>query len=492
MIKRFIARLFSVRCLKTVIFAAVCLGTLVAAFYIIENWRGEKAWAATKAALKAQGRPMTFAEVLPKPPPDEKNFVMSPVLVKWCGFGQFPPPQPVSFDFKLKSSDGQAIDESELWHMIYICWRRSEPRPDWPRLAALLTSEEQAATAATPEDAARLVLQTLSGYEQDFAALAEDARSRPLAYLPFDWKNYWKTYDDRPISNWLALSRVLQLRALAQIALHDAEGALDSLEIVFRLAESCRADPQPLAMFVLAAGIDASSFFTPLWYGWNERLWNDSQWRRLAEMASVKQPTAGLNRAVVTDLVFALELIEDMVAREPSPRVPAQFSSSFFPRGWLRQNQIAFAAMSDRRQRRLDLPVFQRPPAEDDMMAGDSPAWHDWRPYSALARLWDRGLSGVERAVDDYEGHWAVVRAAIALERYRLKTGRFPATLAELPAAEFGISLTDPFTGQPLHYRLNDGQPVVWSQGRGPALPPEAWPDPEGDHIVWGLVPPLK
>jgi len=62
----------------------------------------------------------------------------------------------------------------------------------------------------------------------------------------------------------------------------------------------------------------------------------------------------------------------------------------------------------------------------------------------------------------DAEAGVALTRAGIALERHRLKSGTYPADLAEL-----GTDLpSDPYTGQSLHYRKNpDGTALIWACG---------------------------
>lgn len=93
----------------------------------------------------------------------------------------------------------------------------------------------------------------------------------------------------------------------------------------------------------------------------------------------------------------------------------------------------------------------------------ESGATHTGRDIDAEAWGMLRSLSTtVLRA----EATIALTRTGIALERYRLQHGTHPASLQELVPAYLPSILLDPFTRQPLHYRLQaDGSPQVWSIG---------------------------
>ncbi len=51
-----------------------CLGTLIAAFYTEENWRGQRAWENCKRELKAKGAVLDWNANIPSPVPDDQNF----------------------------------------------------------------------------------------------------------------------------------------------------------------------------------------------------------------------------------------------------------------------------------------------------------------------------------------------------------------------------------------------------------------------------------
>jgi hypothetical protein len=73
---------FRWRNLRRVLFALVCLATLVALFYAEENWRGQHAWKKFKTEWEAKGKRCDLAILAPPPVPDDQNFAMAPVLVE--------------------------------------------------------------------------------------------------------------------------------------------------------------------------------------------------------------------------------------------------------------------------------------------------------------------------------------------------------------------------------------------------------------------------
>ena len=56
-------------------------------------------------------------------------------------------------------------------------------------------------------------------------------------------------------------------------------------------------------------------------------------------------------------------------------------------------------------------------------------------------------------------------RTALAVERYRIDNGRFPAKLDDLLPGYLDTLLMDPFDGEPLRYRVDDEQAVIYAIG---------------------------
>jgi hypothetical protein len=105
----------------------------------------------------------------------------------------------------------------------------------------------------------------------------------------------------------------------------------------------------------------------------------------------------------------------------------------------------------------------------------------DWRPYYQQVEQWhDSPLSlmrygllsmfvpALSKAHDQTERYLArrdAVLTALALELYRRQTGSYPQSLEELSPALLPSVPVDRITGDPLRYRLVDGQPLLYSVG---------------------------
>ena len=50
------------------------LATLIAIFYLEEDWRGKRAWEKCKAELEAKGAVLDWEKFIPPPVPDDQNF----------------------------------------------------------------------------------------------------------------------------------------------------------------------------------------------------------------------------------------------------------------------------------------------------------------------------------------------------------------------------------------------------------------------------------
>jgi hypothetical protein len=54
--------------------------TLIILFYAEEDWRGARAWAATKAKWEAQGETFDIQQLAPRPVPDDENLGALPLF----------------------------------------------------------------------------------------------------------------------------------------------------------------------------------------------------------------------------------------------------------------------------------------------------------------------------------------------------------------------------------------------------------------------------
>lgn len=161
-------------------------------------------------------------------------------------------------------------------------------------------------------------------------------------------------------------------------------------------------------------------------------------------------------------------------------------------------NRVMDQATSD-----YSRPAWQRmsdPNPYSYMQVYSDPVWKNrYLPVSVMVPALDKCFWAAESQT--LERNATLV--AIACELHKRRSGAWPASLADIPRSLLPAVPTDPFTGQPLLYRLIDAGPVVYStgsdrdddQGVGPdsanwwrVRKPNA---PEnGDWVLWPMVEP--
>ena len=80
---RFFRWLFRRQTQGRVLVVLAVLTTLVAAFYLEENWRGKHAWENCRRELEAKGMLLDWNAYIPPAVPDDQNFFKAPKMREW-------------------------------------------------------------------------------------------------------------------------------------------------------------------------------------------------------------------------------------------------------------------------------------------------------------------------------------------------------------------------------------------------------------------------
>jgi len=91
-----------------VLFALVCLVTLIALFYAEEDWRGKHDWEQFKSEQEAKGIKFDYEAYIPAPVPDDQNFARSPVWVARIKYNFQKEPE------KAQAWYGDRIDDDDV------------------------------------------------------------------------------------------------------------------------------------------------------------------------------------------------------------------------------------------------------------------------------------------------------------------------------------------------------------------------------------------
>jgi hypothetical protein len=458
------------------LFACACLATLIALFYAEEDWRGWHAWNQFKQAWEAKGEPFDLASVVPPPVPDEQNFAMTPIA--FTSYGQIltrdgkpiPPERrdehfvvrirmPIAHDYP--GTTNCAGDRVRGTFTKLDCWQ------SYYRELAAKTNEFP--VPAQPQSPAADVLLALSKYDSVIEELRV-ASQLPDSRFPVD-------YDSE--SPWAILlpylaplkscAQVLQLRSVAELQNGQPEKALDDVQLALQLTDKVRTEPILISHLVRLAMVQL--MLQPVWEGLAEHKWSDAQLAELdSELAKLDFLAAyrlGLHGELggqTGEMVLLRrhpEKLQDLIGLTDldggkiNLALPGRFIVHLIPTGWLYQNEYRCARMMVN----YYIPVAdvsQGTFSPDTARQGDATLAAETKspgPFNWYERLMLPALGNAAKKFAYGQASVDLARVAIALERYRLAHGEYPASLDALSPQFIAKLPHDVINGQPLHYR---------------------------------------
>lgn len=280
------------------------------------------------------------------------------------------------------------------------------------------------------------------------ACLAESrqclARLRAAAGIEHCWYNWNPAAGQHDFGGLRLCARLLDLEMLYHAQKGDTDAAVTSFRTGLRLAESARSEPMLLtylgarscSVIVLLAGLERVLSATPL---------TDEQLRELDRILAQTVASLDLTEVLVGERCWVIEMCRD----------PQLFGNNVGQGGIIESAVVKKNGLLDMLDYMADgieaskLPSTQRLArfrAIDDQVQGLF-FWHvvikrvppQWAGTAALHL---RLLAQLDLA-----------RAALAVERYRLATGKVPEQLEELVPLYTKQVPLDPFDGQPIRYR---------------------------------------
>ena len=479
------------------------LGLLAALFYGEEDWRGWHAWNQFKNQCEARGIKLDSAGFLPPKVPDDLNFAMSPVWIAEIKLVWRDNPQ------KAAAWYGDRINDEAVSKMVSQLpvspsgltgdnWNPGQPPAspvvsgNWVTAHATDLTLWQSyyrklertiptagiAVAPQPQSPAADVLLALGKFDPIIEKVRQDA-AMPDSQFPVIY-----TTDDPAeiLLPHLAIikryAQVLQLRASAELQNGQPDQALADVKLMLRLTDSVRTEPFIISHLVRIAIVNLT--LQPVWEGLAAHQWSDAQLMELdAELAKLDF-LADYQFTMRGELVFQGGIIDYL------RRHPGQFSDltgngnsrpaslltrigwHLVPRGWYYQNQLhsarpmveLFLPLADTNQRTVSPSASRRADA-----AVQAETRHP-NTFNVTEKLLLPGLATVVRRFAYGQETVDLARVAIALERFRLAQGGYPATLDALEPRFIEKVPSDIITGQPLHYRLSsDWQFTLYSVG---------------------------
>jgi hypothetical protein len=449
--------------------------TLVIFFYVEEDWRGARTWAATKAKWEAQGESFDINKFTPPPIPDDQNLAAIPL------FKMEPNPSdkdktvlyPVALRRAMRTEEGPTSDLPLRGN-----WMRGE-LPDMASIAAAIATEYTATFKTPPPNA-----DTLAQFDALYPFLPElrtASVTRPRCRLDLDYATYPPAMRGLGLlTSQIRLSQILTLDAVLALHQHQPDLALEDIQANYTLVSGAEGNPT-LVGGLVAIAMNAVNG-AAISYGLAMHAWSDPQ------LAALEQKLEPVN--LLTDYQVAFrngaaesaanidyfkknanrdgffEMFATSYANSP---FMVRFASQW-PSGWWDDNQsqlssylLRYIPTVDPGSHRVfpDLAHDLQKQAERDQARWDANApWNFW--FTLAAPPWD-----LAKQKFAYGQTWVdEARIACALERYRLAHGVYPQSLDALVPATIDSVPHDIINGEPYHYRLRpDGTFLLYSVG---------------------------
>lgn len=291
-----------------------------------------------------------------------------------------------------------------------------------------------------------------------FAPLFEWIR-RVLLWI-FQWLCCWRTI-------------IVHLRAVAFLAVGQANRAFDDLKLGFRLSDSIKDEPILISHLVRIAVLQMD--LQILYEGLARHSWNEAQLAEIQRYFDSRDLLAELKNAMRGEQAFGLDYI-NYLRRQGSvnfddwgvKRSPRKLLGLLLG-GYFYQNMLTIARLHEK----YDLPSIDPKAhrifpelAEDAEKVVNQLHDHGFHPYARVAFALFPALSSAEAKSASMQTFVDEGRVACALERYRLANGNFPESLSVLTPNFLDSIPTDVIDGQPLRYRkISENRYVLYSVG---------------------------
>ncbi len=371
-------------------------------------------------------------------------------------------------------------------------------RDDWDETVALLR-QNTAALARFREAAARPHLGLLVSPQVDHELDAKYNSFTGWSRYPQPAAPSPDTIDDNPPIITMPLPPLAALRTASKLLWRDALLALEEgdadrmvadIDATLGIARQLSYDDAHLVTQLVSIAVAAGSFeFIQDQLVERPAALTNRQWLLLAHrVAAVRgggriRLTFEVERHMFYDILQRLYTEQGYPAHDFGPQMASlsslsyseyQGSSLYAPL----TGPLAATFVADRAEMRAkydelmdltvafaDKPLWQRDADRtyDALVAISEPALTRWRyyPVAVLMPALGRAALLAELATQQRD----VTTVAIALELYHREHGEWPATLADLTPRFLPSVPPDRFDGQPLKYRLVDGEPLLYSVG---------------------------
>jgi|GEM_PF-6960481 len=231
--------------LRRYLLAVVALVTLVVLFYVEEDWRGARAWAALKAKLEAQGETLDPQSFIPPPVPDDENFCMTPLLAglyehqdqPGVVLSQSKSAQTIEdMGWEDKSADKKKKPES------FGNWQDGE-KCDLEVLRDYYLSDPAFAAKHSGESTTQIIAAHFDEHAAEWKEL-ENASLRKYGRFPVNYAPVSVVDIPRPhLEAVMTLGKALQVKILNELEAGQNQQSLADMHILFKLQNAMKHEP---------------------------------------------------------------------------------------------------------------------------------------------------------------------------------------------------------------------------------------------------------
>jgi hypothetical protein len=477
--------------------------TLIVFFYVEEDWRGARAWAATKAKWEAQGETFDFMRLAPRPVPDDQNLAALPLFK----MEPDPDPDPERHGYLVPLT----LQKAFSWD-----WEKSAlPRGGlWEQGQLANAEKNRALVGAAYAVAFKNAPATVDSFAQ-FSALVPAVAELRAAAAERPYCRFKESYRfDLPgesslslITAQIKLSQFLSADAILALDGKKPDIALADIAANYKLMSGSTQQPMLVAGLV-AIGMQAINLGT-IYQGLATHAWNDQQ---LADLETQMAPIdflaqyrdalrgetcimlAAYDRLKPQREELASELRPKSVIFLAAPSAQRDWTPLIWPTGWIdlmkshsADFNLSASGLVDLRNRLLSPESFHQFAVANE---------------NRNSIFFGGAIGPINNAAQKFaiaQVRLDETRLACALERYRLARGIYPPTLDALGPAYLGSVPHDIINGKPYYYQpqaagtfllysvgwnqTDDGGTFVYKKGNPKSIDYEngdwPWPSPK-------------
>ena len=494
--KTHLKKLVGRRARKFYLWFAIFAVTMTVLLYQIANWRGAAAWKQAQERLEDEGENFAFEELVAERVPDAENFFAIPILLdlaKMDGTDSHVGPHAelrkrITELDPFRMNDDHRIRERFGETRRKLGKRGEGNRFDFEACAEYFEQSGALDMEGTEGAAAERVLAALENAHGEIYAELAGAVDRPHSQvtptlLEVSQGKHLLAVSLPHLQPLMAMHKGIAFRCSAAVHSGDAEKAVESLRIMFRIADAARSGATLIDYLVAEAqdyrcAVAVREMLEADLLDEQTLLMVEGHYRsidtRAVFLRSMRvEMFSGLQIVdmVVEDGARALAVAEPN-GSETSVASIAQFIGKVCPRGWYDQNR---ATMANWYLDYLILPLRDAESASElqersgalmDVIeeAKSSPFNY---PHKAIPMVAFPAISAVNRKYIFGVARQSMVLTACALRRHKIAEGDYPDSLDELAPGYLAELPGDPCSGvgDSLRYRKVDGSFQLWSIG---------------------------